>query len=79
MSVLKEYIISDHRPLSFCLNCNISCDDMSDKYTLAVKMCSQWDKADGTQIGNYQKLLDAKLLSVKCNLVNNEVANNSHL
>ena len=79
MSVLNDYIISDHKPLSFCLNCNISCDDISDNYTPAVKMCPQWDKADGTQIGYYQKLLDAKLLSVKCDLVNSEVANNSHL
>ena len=79
MSVLNDYIISDYRPLSLCLNCNISCDDMSDNYTPAVIMCSQWDKADGTQIDYYQKLLNAKLLSVKCNLVNSEVANNSYL
>ena len=70
MSVLNDYIISGHRLLSLCLNCNISCDDMSDNYIPVVKMCPQWDKADGTQIGYYQKLFDAQLLSVKCNLVN---------
>ena len=51
MSVLNDYIISDHRPLSLCLYCNISSDDMSDNYTPAVKMCPQWNKADGTLIG----------------------------
>ena len=79
ISVLNDYVIYDHRPLLLCLNCNFSCDDMSDNYTRAVKMCPQWDKADGTQIDYYQKLLDAKLFSVKCNLVNSEVVNNSHL
>ena len=41
MSVLNDYIISDHRPLSLCLNCNINCDDMSDNYTPAVKIGPQ--------------------------------------
>ena len=66
-------------PFHFILIVISVVDDMSDNYTPAVKMCPQWDKADGTQIGYYQKLLDAKLLSVKCSLFNSEVANNSHL
>jgi exonuclease III len=61
VSVLPDYIISDHRPLAFLINCTVITEPMHDVCAEQNNAPLQWDKASESEVAQYQNLLNCKL------------------